>query len=70
MPKTRTHALAAVNAFDAAYGAKFPKAAAKITDDTGLLLAFFDYPAAGCRAGMACGCIRGKGSSGGAGGFT
>ena len=27
------HALAAVNAFDAAYGAKFPKAAAKITDD-------------------------------------
>ena len=29
----KNHALAAVNAFDAAYGAKFPKAAAKITDD-------------------------------------
>jgi transposase-like protein len=39
------HALAAVNAFDAAYGAKFPKAAAKITDDMPQLLAFFDYPA-------------------------
>ena len=31
--------------FDAAYGAKFPKAAAKITDDAGELLAFYDYPA-------------------------
>ena len=29
----------------AAYGAKFPKAAAKITDDREELLAFFDYPA-------------------------
>src|SRR5258706_7777738 len=29
----KNHALAAVNAFDAAYGAKFPKAAAKITGD-------------------------------------
>ncbi len=27
------HALAAVKAFGAAYGAKFPKATAKITDD-------------------------------------
>jgi transposase-like protein len=41
----KNHALAAVNAFDAAYGAKFPKAAAKITDDLGQLLAFYDYPA-------------------------
>ena len=41
----KRHALAAVNAFDAAYGAKFPKAAAKITDDMRQLLAFFDYPA-------------------------
>jgi transposase-like protein len=41
----KNHALAAVNAFDAAYGAKFPKAAAKITDDADQLLAFFDYPA-------------------------
>ena len=41
----KNHALAAVNAFDAAYGAKFPKAAAKITDDLRQLLAFYDYPA-------------------------
>jgi transposase-like protein len=34
-----------VKAFDAAYGAKFPKAAAKITDDAAELLAFYDYPA-------------------------
>jgi transposase-like protein len=41
----RQHALAAVTAFKAAYGAKFPKAAAKITDDLDQLLAFYDYPA-------------------------
>jgi len=41
----KDHALAAVKAFEAAYGAKFPKAAAKITDDTDELLAFYDYPA-------------------------
>ena len=41
----KNHALAAVKAFDAAYGAKFPKAAAKITDDMPQLLAFYDYPA-------------------------
>jgi putative transposase len=41
----KDHALAAVKAFQAAYGAKFPKAAAKITDDTTELLAFYDYPA-------------------------
>src|SRR5712671_1226659 len=41
----KNHALAAVNAFDAAYQAKFPKAAAKITDDMAQLLAFYDYPA-------------------------
>ncbi|GAA3691559.1 IS256 family transposase [Lentzea roselyniae] len=39
------HALEAVKAFDAAYGAKFPKAVAKITDDLDELLAFYDYPA-------------------------
>jgi transposase-like protein len=39
------HALAAVKAFGAAYGAKFPKAVAKITDDLDQLLAFYDYPA-------------------------
>src|SRR5205807_1854726 len=41
----KQHALAAVKAFEAAYGAKFPKAVAKITDDVEELLAFFDYPA-------------------------
>jgi putative transposase len=41
----KDHALAAVKAFDAAYGAKYPKAAAKITGDMPQLLAFFDYPA-------------------------
>ena len=34
-----------MKAFDAAYGAKFPKATAKITDDLEELLAFYDYPA-------------------------
>jgi transposase-like protein len=41
----RRHALDAVKAFQAAYGAKFPKAVAKITDDLDELLAFYDYPA-------------------------
>ena len=31
--------------FEAAYGAKFPKAVAKITDDVEQLLAFYDFPA-------------------------
>jgi putative transposase len=41
----KNHALAAAKAFDAAYGAKFPKAAAKITADLDQLLAFYDFPA-------------------------
>jgi transposase-like protein len=41
----KQHALAAARSFDAAYGAKFPKAAAKITGDLDQLLAFYDYPA-------------------------
>ena len=41
----KDHALAAVKAFETAYGAKFPKATAKITDDVEELLAFYDYPA-------------------------
>ena len=41
----KDHARAAVKAFDAAYEAKFPKAAAKITDDADQLLAFYDLPA-------------------------
>jgi transposase-like protein len=41
----KDHARAAVKAFEAAYGAKFPKAVAKITDDLDELLAFCDYAA-------------------------
>jgi len=41
----RRHALDAVKSFEAVYGAKFPKATAKITDDIDELLAFYDYPA-------------------------
>ena len=41
----KAHARAAVKAFEAAYGTKFPKATAKITDDLDQLLAFYDYPA-------------------------
>ena len=41
----RRHALDAAHAFEATYGAKFPKAVAKLTDDLDELLAFYDYPA-------------------------
>jgi transposase-like protein len=41
----KDHARAAAKAFDGAYRAKFPKAAAKITDDLDQLLAFYDFPA-------------------------
>ncbi len=41
----KDHARAAVKAFAAAYGAKFPRAVAKITEDEEELLAFCDYPA-------------------------
>jgi putative transposase len=41
----KDHARAAVKAFEGAYGAKFPKAVAKITDDADQLLAFYDFPA-------------------------
>ena len=41
----KNHARASAKAFEAAYGAKFPKATAKITDDLEQLLAFYDYPA-------------------------
>jgi transposase-like protein len=41
----KDHAKAAAEAFQSGYGAKWPKAAAKITDDLDELLAFFDYPA-------------------------
>ncbi len=41
----RDHARRAVAAFKLAYGAKFAKAVAKVTDDLDELLAFYDYPA-------------------------
>jgi hypothetical protein len=40
-----THARAAVKAFSDLFGAKFPKAVAKITGDLDQLLAFYDFPA-------------------------
>ena len=41
----RDHARRAVSAFKLAYGAKFAKATAKITDDMDELIAFYGYPA-------------------------
>ncbi|MFD8463476.1 IS256 family transposase, partial [Streptomyces antimycoticus] len=41
----RDHAEAAIKTFVQLYGAKFPKAVKKITDDQQELLAFYDYPA-------------------------
>jgi len=41
----KDHARRAAKAFQDAYGAKFPKATAKITDDLTELLAFYDFPA-------------------------
>ena len=41
----KDHALIAVKAFALDYGAKYPKAVAKITDDLDVLLEFFNYPA-------------------------
>ena len=41
----RQHALDAVRVFEATYGAKFPKATGKITDDVQELLAVYDFPA-------------------------
>ena len=41
----RAHAWQAIEAFAKTYGAKFPKAVAKITDDEAELLAFYDFPA-------------------------
>ena len=41
----RAHAEAAIKAFADAFGAKWPKAVAKIVDKPDELLAFFDFPA-------------------------
>jgi transposase-like protein len=43
--ENRAHAEKAIKAFARTYGAKWPKAVAKITDDTEELLAFYDFPA-------------------------
>jgi putative transposase len=41
----REHAIEAIKNFERDYGAKWPKAVAKIVDDTDVLLTFFDFPA-------------------------
>src|SRR5256886_13420253 len=41
----KDQAATAIRAFARQYGAKFPKAVAKIVDDEDVLLAFYDYPA-------------------------
>jgi putative transposase len=41
----RDHAVVAAKAFADAFGAKFPKAVAKVTDDLDVLLTFYDFPA-------------------------
>jgi putative transposase len=41
----RVHAERAIEALVSDYGAKWPKAVAKVTDDQEALLTFFDYPA-------------------------
>ena len=41
----KDHAAAAARAFATEYGSKWPKAAARITNDLDVLLAFYDYPA-------------------------
>ena len=41
----RDHALKAVKAFEADYGAKWPKAVRKITERIDVLLEFYNYPA-------------------------
>jgi transposase-like protein len=41
----REHAAQAIAQFAADYGAKWPKAVAKVTDDIAALLAFYDFPA-------------------------
>ena len=41
----KRHALVAIKAFEVDFGAKFPKAVAKITEEIDTLLAFYDYPA-------------------------
>jgi putative transposase len=49
----RAHAETAARAFGDAYGAKFPKAVAKLCDDLESLLAFYDFPLLLCQAATA-----------------
>ena len=42
---SRRDAVTAINAFTTEFGAKWPKAVAKIVDDADQLLAFYDFPA-------------------------
>ena len=44
-PTTSNKAQDAAKAFELDYGAKYPKAVAKITDDLDTLLEFYKYPA-------------------------
>ena len=43
--ENKTLAVKAAHAFAEAYGAKWPKAVAKIVDDLDVLLTFYDFPA-------------------------
>jgi hypothetical protein len=43
--ENKEQAIKATKAFASDYGAKWPKAVAKITDDLDVLLAFYDFPA-------------------------
>jgi transposase-like protein len=45
LAEDRPHAERAIEAFASDYGAKWPKAVAKVTDETERLLCYFDYPA-------------------------
>jgi putative transposase len=45
LSEARAEAEAAIKTFTLLYGAKFPKAVKKITDDQEQLLAFYDFPA-------------------------
>ena len=44
-PLPSDHAVKAAKSFEDLYGAKWPKATAKITEHLDVLLAFYDYPA-------------------------
>ena len=44
-PRTATTPCEAVKAFESTYGAKWPTAVAKISDDVEVLLAFYDFAA-------------------------